>query len=40
MVPDNLYLVSLNVKSLHINIPNSEGIKALKHHLIIFLERQ
>ena len=27
-VPDNSYLVSLYVKSLYSNIPNSEGIKA------------
>ena len=29
-VPDNSYLVSLDVKSLYTNIPNSEGIKAVK----------
>ena len=35
-VPDNSCLVSLDIKSLHTNIPNSEGMKALK----TFLERQ
>ena len=35
-VPDNSCLVSLDIKSLHANIPNSEGMKALK----TFLERQ
>ena len=29
-VPDNAYLVSLEVKSLHTSIPNAEGIKAVK----------
>ena len=29
-VPDNSYLVSRDVKSLYTNIPNSEGIKAVK----------
>ena len=29
-VPDNSYLVSLDVKALYTNIPNSEGIKAVK----------
>ena len=29
-VPDNSYLVSLDVKSLYTNIPISEGIKAVK----------
>ena len=32
-VADNSYLVSLDVKSLYINIPNSEGIKAVKTSL-------
>ena len=29
-VPDNSYLVLLNVKSLYTSIPNSEGIEAVK----------
>ena len=29
-VPDNAYLVSLDVKSLYPSIPNAEGIKAVK----------
>ena len=29
-VPDNSYLVSLDVKALYTNITNSEGIKAVK----------
>ena len=29
-VPDNSYLVSLDVKSLYTSIPNSEGVKAVK----------
>ena len=32
-VPDNSYLVSLDVISLYKNIPNSDGIKALKTSL-------
>ena len=32
-VPDNSYLVSLDVKSLYTNIPNSEGIKVAKSSL-------
>ena len=32
-VPDNSYLVSLDVISLYKNIPNSEGIKAVKTSL-------
>ena len=34
-VPSNSYLVSLDVKSLYINIPNAEGIK----HVNTFLEK-
>ena len=29
-VPDNAYLVSLDVKSLYTSIPNAEGIEAVK----------
>ena len=29
-VPGNAYLVSLDVKFLHMTIPNAEGIKAVK----------
>ena len=29
-VPDNSYLVSLDVKSLCTNVPNEEGIKSIK----------
>ena len=29
-LPDNAYLASLDVKSLYTNIPNAEGIKAVK----------
>ena len=32
-VPDNSYLVSLEVKSLYTNIPNAEGIKSVKTSL-------
>ena len=38
-VPDNSYLVSLDVKSLYTNIPNSEGIKAMKTSLDNFPEK-
>ena len=31
--PDNLYVVSLDVKSLYTNIPNAEGIKSVKTSL-------
>ena len=29
-VPENTYLVSMEVRSLYTNIPNEEGIKALE----------
>ena len=29
-VPDNAYLVSVDVKSLYTSIPNAEGTKAVK----------
>ena len=29
-LPDNAYLASLDVKSFYTNIPNAEGIKAVK----------
>ena len=32
-VPDNSYLVSLDVNSLYTNIPNAEGIKSVKTSL-------
>ena len=32
-VPDNLYLVSLYVKSLYTRIPNADGLKAVKKSL-------
>ena len=32
-VPDNSYLVSLNIKSLYTSIPNAEGIKSVKTSL-------
>ena len=32
-VPDNPYLLSLDVKSLYTNIPNAEGIKFVKMYL-------
>ena len=32
-VPDNSYLVSLDVQSLYKSIPNAEGIKAVKKSL-------
>ena len=32
-IPDNSYFVSLNERSLHTSIPNSEGIKAVKTSL-------
>ena len=35
-VPDNSYLVLLDVKSLYTNIPNSEGIKEIKTSLDSF----
>ena len=33
-VPDNLYLVSLDVKSLYINIPNAKGIKSVNKNIL------
>ena len=38
-MPDNLYLVSLDVRSLYASIPNSEGIKAVKTSLENFPRR-
>ena len=32
-IPDNSYLVSLDVKSLYTNIPNAEGVKSIKTSL-------
>ena len=32
-IPDNSYLVSVDVRSLYTSIPNSEGIKAVKAYL-------
>ena len=32
-VPDNPYIVSLDVRSLYTNIPNAEGIKSVKASL-------
>ena len=32
-VPDNFYVVSLDVKSLYTSIPNVEGIKSVKNFL-------
>ena len=38
-VPDNTYLVSLDVKSLYTNIPNAEGIKSVKTSLENYSKR-
>ena len=38
-VPDNSYLVSLDVKSLYTNIPNAEGIKSVKTSLENYSKR-
>ena len=38
-VPDNSYLVSLDVKSLYTNIPNAEGIKSDKTSLEKYSKR-
>ena len=38
-IPDNSYLVSLNVRCLYTSIPNSEDIKAVKISLDKFLRR-
>ena len=38
-VPDNSYLVSVDVKSLYTNIPNSEGMKAVKMSLEKYSKR-
>ena len=32
-VPENTYLVSMDVRSLYTNIPNEEGIKVLEESL-------
>ena len=39
LVPDNSYLVSLDVKLLYANIPNAEGIKSVKTSLEKYSER-
>ena len=38
-VPDNSYLLSLDVKSLYTNIPNAEGIKSVKTPLEKYTKR-
>ena len=38
-VPDNSYLVSVDVKSLYTNIPNSEGMKSVKMSLEKYSKR-
>ena len=38
-VPDNSYLISLDVKSLRTNIPNAEGIKSVKTSLEKYSKR-
>ena len=32
-LPDNTYLVAMDVKSLYTNIPNDEGIQAVKNYM-------
>ena len=39
-IPDNSYLVFLDVRSLYTSIPNSEGIKAVKTSVENFLGRK
>ena len=38
-IPDNSYLVSLNVRPFYTSIPNYDGIKAVKTSLEKFLRR-
>ena len=39
-IPDNSYLVFLDVRSLYTSIPNSEGIKAVKTSVENFLGKK
>ena len=39
-IPDNSYLVFLDLRSLYTSIPNSEGIKAVKTSVENFLGRK